>query len=89
MLSFTYIHVIIFCVLSSLVQLQEEKERQFLESRAAFDEMVRSKDYEIQTLQNKMASLTRDLDTKNEVSRICCTYIYVHVHVGLQSRETL
>ena len=52
----------------SLVQLQEEKERQFHENRASFEEMVRSKDHEIHTLQNKMALLNRDLETKSQVS---------------------
>jgi len=52
----------------SLVHLQEEKERYFHESRASFDEMVRSKDHEIHILQDQIASLKRDMEAKNEVS---------------------
>ena len=55
-------------VCCSLVQLQEEKERQFHENRASFEEMVRSKDHEIHTLQNRVTTLTRDLENKNKVS---------------------
>ena len=54
-------------LLFSFVQLQEEKERQFHENRAAFEEMVRSKDHELHTLQNKMAALTRDMEARSEV----------------------
>ena len=65
-------HVSIRC---SLVQLQEEKERQFTESRATFEEMVRSKDHEIHSLQSKVTTLTKDLDNKNKVSE----NIYTHI----------
>lgn len=49
------------------MQLQEEKERHFHESRAAFDEMVRAKDHEIQTLQNSLKQARQDLHAKNQV----------------------
>ena len=68
---YTYILVCVPCMCAfSFIHLQEEKERQFHESRAAFEEMVRSKDHEIHTLQNKLTALTKDMAAKNEVSTL-------------------
>ena len=51
----------------SLVQLQEEKEKHFQESRSSFEEMVRSKDHQIGGLQSKLEALKNDLNSRKEV----------------------
>ena len=79
--STNYLPVILLSVPCSLVQLQEEKERQFTENRAAFEEMVRSKDHEIHSLQGKVTTLTKDLDNKNKVGENICTCIYIVQYV--------
>ena len=53
----------------SFVQLQEEKEKQFSESRASFDEMVRSKDHHIKTLKDQLHEVRRTLEARGEVSQ--------------------
>ncbi|XP_064399801.1 GRIP1-associated protein 1-like [Halichondria panicea] len=52
----------------SLVQLQEEKEKHFQESRSSFEEMVRSKDHQIGGLQSKLEALKNDLNSRKEIS---------------------
>ena len=37
--------------------------------------MVRSKDHEIHSLQNRVTTLTKDLDNKSKVSENICTYM--------------
>ena len=54
------------------MQLQEEKEKQFYENRSGFNEMVRAKDHEIQTLQSSLRQAQRDLDARNEVGGVWC-----------------
>ena len=44
----------------SLVLLQAEKEKLFNESRASFEDMVRSKDHDIQALTQQMSTMSRD-----------------------------
>eukprot|EP00731_Ephydatia_muelleri_P000093 Em0001g93a len=44
----------------SLVLLQAEKEKLFNESRASFEDMVRSKDHDIQVLNQQMSLMSRD-----------------------------
>jgi chromosome segregation ATPase len=54
----------------SFVKLQEEKEKLFVESRASFDAMVRSKEREIQSMQDQVQKLSKDLQTKDEMSSV-------------------
>ena len=37
--------------------------------------MVRSKDHEIHSLQNRVTTLTKDLNNKSKVSKNICTYM--------------
>jgi len=54
----------------SLVHLQEEKERYFHESRASFDEMVRSKDHEIHVSTRTVCTLGEHLEHLHTV-KLC------------------
>jgi len=51
----------------SLLQLQEEKEREFHEHRSALDQLTRSKDHEVQGLQARMQQMSVELQTSKEV----------------------
>lgn len=66
-----------FDSLSSYNHLQEEKEKLFTESRASFDEMVRSKDYEIKNLKDQLNEVRKDLETRGEVGTL---YSVISVH---------
>ena len=51
----------------SLLQLQEEKERQFHEHRSALDQLARTKDHEVQGLQTRIQQMSLELQTSKEV----------------------